>query len=442
MQLVSVGGYGEVGKNMTAVKIEDDVVLLDMGFYLPSLINFEEEGNDRKTLSDQDLIRIGAIPNDNILSSWKDKVRAIALSHCHLDHIGAAPYLAPKYKAPILGTPYTTEVLNRMMKDDRLSIKNELKSVNPNSSIKINDNIEIEMINMTHSTLQTAMMAVHTKKGTILYANDFKFDNYPVLGKKPNYKRLRELGQGNVIALVVDSLYADAERKTPSEKVAREMLKDVILGTENRGNAIIVTCFASHLARIKSIIDFGKKLDRKIVFLGRSLMKYSSSAERINLVDFSKHAEICGYGDKIKKKLKTLEKNRDKYVIVCTGGQGEPGAVLTRLASGDLPFRFQNEDHVIFSNKTIPADINIANRAKLEKDLKRKKARIFTDIHVSGHASREDLRDLVRMVNPQHIIPAHGEIQMLDAMGELSEEMGYKVGKNVHLMKDSNKVEI
>ena len=116
---------------------------------------------------------------------------------------------------------------------------------------------------MTHSTLQTVMIAVHVKEGTIIYANDFKFDNYPIVGKKPNYERLRALGKENVIALIVDSLYSNAERKTPSEKVARELLKDVMLGTENQDSLIIVTTFASHLARIRSIIDFGKLLNRK-----------------------------------------------------------------------------------------------------------------------------------------------------------------------------------
>ncbi len=437
IKLCGVGGYNEVGKNMTALKIGDEVVILDMGFFLPKLISFEEEGGQRKNLTPKGLMELGAIPNDSVISSWKNKVKAIAFSHCHLDHVGASLYLANKYKAPLLGTRFTLEVLKSMAKDEKINLKNDLNVLNANSSHKVSKNIKIEFINMTHSTPQTVMIAVHTPEGVILYANDFKFDNYPVLGKKPNYEKLKAL-KGNVKALIVDSLYADAERKTPSEKVAREMLKDVMLGTDNKGHAIIVTCFASHLARLKSIIDFGKALNRKIVFMGRSMAKYTLAAEKAELVKYSKDVEILSYSRQMEKKLKKIEKNRDQYLIACTGNQGEPGSVLTRLASGQLPFKFYPEDHVIFSCKTIPVDINIANRALLERKLKQKKTRIFTDIHVSGHAGREDLRDLVDMVQPKHIFPVHGNPMQDLAMAELATEMGYKKGKNVHLINDGD----
>jgi len=441
MEICVVGGYNEVGKNMTALTVNNDAIILDMGFHLPSLIDFEESGGSRKNVTRKGLINMGAIPNDSVIESWRKKVRAIALGHCHLDHIGAVPYLANKYNCGIYGTPYTIEVLRGMMRDDRQTIRNELNINNVNSVRKINKDISIEFIAMTHSTLQTTMMAVHTKKGTILYANDFKFDNHPVLGNKPNYKRLRELGNENIIALVVDSLYAGREQKTPSEKVAREMLKDVMLGTENTNNAIFVTCFASHLARIKSIVDFGERLGRRIIFLGRSLKKYSLAAETIGLIDFSKRAEIRGYRRQAKKMLNEIEKNRKDYLVVCTGGQGEPGAILTSIAENSLPFKFKEEDHIIFSNKVIPTDINKENRAKLEASLKSKHARIFKDLHTSGHASREDLRDLIKLTRPDHLIPAHGEQRMLNCLKELALEMGYKDNK-VHVMRDGQKIKI
>ncbi|MEM4245343.1 MAG: ribonuclease J, partial [Candidatus Nanoarchaeia archaeon] len=218
MEICTVGGYAEVGKNMTAVKVGDDVVVIDMGFFLPKLIDFEEEGGDRKTITSDVLMKMGAIPNDKVVDSWKKLTKAIVLSHCHLDHIGAAPYLANGYNCPVIGTPYTVEVLRNMIKEDELHMRNEIKPLNPNSSFKVSKNMEVELINMTHSTPQTAMIAVHTKEGVILYANDFKFDNHPVIGKKPNMKRLKQIGQKGVKALVVDSLYAADERKTPSEK--------------------------------------------------------------------------------------------------------------------------------------------------------------------------------------------------------------------------------
>jgi len=439
MRIHTIGGYNEVGKNMTVIEDNNEAVICDMGFFLPSLINFEEEGGDRKNLTPKGLVSLGAIPDDSKIK--KLNVKAIVGSHCHLDHIGAMPYLAGNYNAPIIGTPYTTEVLKTMIRDDRLKVKNEIKSINPNSSFKASKNMEIELINITHSTPQSSMIAIHTKKGTILYANDFKFDNHPTLGKKPNLQRLRQLGKGNVIALVVESIYAHEDRKTPSEKVAREMLKDVLLGTENRGNAILATTFASHIARLKSILDFGIKLDRKVVFLGRSMMKYIKAAENLKLINFSK-AEIVGYGNKIKSKLRDIERKKGRYLIVCTGSQGEPRAVLTRIADNQLHFKFDIDDHVIFSCKTIPAPINEANRSMLEEKLRKKRVRMFKDIHVSGHAGREDLRDLIKMVKPQHIIPAHGDITKLTALSDLATEMGYELGKDVHLMSNGRYLNI
>lgn len=441
VKLCCVGGYNEVGKNMTALRIGDEVIILDMGFFLPSLISFEDGEIPRKNLGAKELMKAGAIPDDSVLESWRDKVKAIAFSHGHLDHVGAALYLSNKYNAPLIGTRFTLEVLNAMARDENITLKNELKALNPNSVYEISKNLKIEFINMTHSTLQTVMIAIHTPKGVILYANDFKFDNHPVIGKKPNYDALKSL-QGDVLALIVDSLYAPGEWKTPSEKVAREMLKDVMLGTDNEGHAIITTTFASHLARLKSIIDFSRALDRKVIFLGRSLAKYTFAAERAEILNYSKKVEILSYKRQIEKRLKKIEKDRDKYVIVCTGNQGEPRSVLVRMASGQLPFKFLPEDHVIFSCKTIPVEANMNNRALLESKLKHKKARIFTDIHQSGHPGREDLRDLVDMIKPKHIFPVHGNASQDKAMADLAIEMGYKKDKNVHLMNDGGHISL
>ncbi len=356
---------------------------------------------------------------------------------------GAIPYLADKYKCDIIGTPFTVEVLKKLLEDKGIRIKNRIKQLNCNSSIQLTDKTKVEFLNITHSTLQTVMVVVHTIKGAIVYANDFKFDNHPVLGKKPNYERLKELGERGVFALIVDCTRADVEEKTPSEKVAREMLKDVLLGTNSKDSLVVVTTFSSHIARLRSIVDFGKKLNRDVVFLGRSLKKYVDAAEALNLVNFSKEVEILSYKNLIKKKLREIEKNgRGKYLVVCTGNQGEPDAVLSRLARDDFPFRFMNDDHVIFSCRTIPSEKNIKNREILEKRLKQKKIRIFKDIHASGHAAREDHRDLITLLKPKHLIPAHGDLKKLEAMGSLGKEMGYKLGKDLHLLKNGSRISL
>ena len=442
IEVCSVGGYSEVGKNMTALKIDDEVVIFDMGIFLPAIINYEEEGHDRQNLDREGMINLGAIPDDKVINDWKGKVKAILLGHCHLDHIAAIPYLADEYKAPIYGTPFTIEVVKQMLQDERIKIRNSLRVVNVNSKIKISDNIEVEFINMTHSTLQTALIAVHCKYGTILYANDFKFDSTPVLGKKPNIKRLKELGKENVILLILDSLYADTERKTPSEKVAREMLKEIMLGTESRDSLVFVTTFASHLARLKSVMDFAKLMNRKVLFLGRSMMKYIKAAEKCKLINFSSQAEIVAYARQIESKLKQVEKGRrDKYVIVATGNQGEPDAVLSKMTDGRLPFRFEPADHVIFSSRVIPDPANVANRKELEAKLKERRVRIFTDIHVSGHASREDHRDMLSIVKPRYLMPAHDGRKKQLFMKELAMEEGYKEDK-ILLMDDGKRVKL
>lgn len=438
IEICSVGGYTEVGKNMTAIRIGDEVVICDMGIYLPAIIDYE--GEDYSRLSTDQLISLGAIADDSVIKEWKKNVVAIVLGHCHLDHIAGIPYLAAKYRCPIYGSPFTTEVVKSILRDEDIRLPNKINVLKLNTKIKISENISIELINVTHSTLQAAMIAIHTPRGVVLYSCDFKFDDNPTLGDKPNYKRLREIGKEGVLCLLCESLYSANDMKTPSEKVARDLLKDVMLGTNNKGKAIFVTTFASHIARIKSAVEFSEKLNRKVLFLGRSMAKYIRAAENLKLVNFSKAGKISGFRKQSERLLKMVEKSRGEYVVICTGSQGEPDSILDKIVNGGLDFKFQDEDQVIFSCKTIPTDVNRANRKALEDKLKNKKVRIFKDVHVSGHASREDLREFIEMVKPTNIVPAHGEAEMTSSLAELAEELGYKNGKNVFIMRNGQKI--
>jgi len=440
IEICAVGGYDEIGKNMTAVKVDDEVVIIDMGLFLDSYIRYTED-EDIHDISTSQLLKVGAIPDDSVIKEWRSKVKAIIPTHAHLDHVGALIFLSNKYNADILCTPFTAEVIKTLSRDERIKLKNNIKVLNANSVYYISDNIKIEFINMTHSTIQTVMVAVHTKYGILLYANDFKFDDNPIIGKKPNYKKLEELGKKGVIALIVDSTRAKEAAKTPSEAVAREMLRDVMLSTDSTNKAVIVTTFSSHLARLKSIIEFGKKMNRKIVLLGRSLAKYVDAGEKTGMINFSKNVEIVKYSNKIKKKLKEIEKKgREKCLLVVTGHQGEPKATLSKIARQELPFKLYPEDSIIFSCNVIPSDVNIRNREILEDTLRKYGIRIFRGIHVSGHASREDLRDLINLVKPKHIIPAHGEKDMIHALADLAVEKNYKLDKTIHIMHDGSKL--
>lgn len=437
MKIHTIGGYNEVGKNMTALETGEDAVLFDSGLFLPAIVGVSER---EKIPTEKGMRDLGALPDDPYIekNGFKQKVRAMLISHAHLDHVGAVPYNAYRYKADVVGTPYTMEVLKTLMADSNQKIDNKIVSVEPNGSytVKGRNNYKVEFINMTHSTIQSSLIAVHTPEGVVLYANDYKLDNSPVFGDKPNYQRLKEISKIGVKALIVDCLYAPDDRKTPSEKIAKGLLEDVFFSTDNQNSGMVITTFSSHIARLKTIVELGRRLDREIIFLGRSLNKYVSAANKIGKAPFMKDIWISSFRKQMEKALKKANQNKDKYLIVCTGHQGEPGSIMDRLSRGDLPYKLSNDDHIIFSSKTIPTPINEVNKEQLEKRLKKHNVRIFDNVHVSGHGGREDLRDLIKLTNPQHVIPSHGDLKKLTAGVNLAQEMGYTLNNTVHLVQN------
>jgi ribonuclease J len=446
MKIHTIGGFNQVGKNMSVLELNDDAVMFDSGFHLPAVIELQEQ-EKFQAYTEAKLRRIGAIAEDTILDKLqvRQKVRALLLGHAHLDHIGAVPFMSYRYNAPVVGTRFTIEVLKKLIEDDKISIPNKIHSVDPNGTFLIKGkkrNYQAEFINMTHSTPQTALLAVHTPEGVVVYANDFKLDNNPILGLPPNYKALQRIAKEGVKAIIVDSLYSGSPTKTPSEKVARALVEEALLTIRNKDSAIFVPTFSSHIARLKSIVEYGKKLDREIYFIGRSLNKYVSAAINSGICPFRQDIKIASYKRQIDSTLRKVSKNRSKALVVCTGHQGEPGSILERISRRELPFEFQKGDNIIFSSKTIPVPVNIANKDKMDKRLMKNGVRIFDDVHVSGHGGREDLRDLINILNPEHIIPSHGSTQQLTPMLELAREMGYKIGKDCHLMENQQSIKI
>ena len=438
MEICTIGGYEEVGKNMTAVKVGEDVILFDGGLHIPAVMELQEQENNIR-YTEQMLRKVKAIPNDLVLDKlgWTDKVRAIVVSHAHLDHVGGIPYLAQRYpRASVIGSPFTIAVLESILNDEKLKMRNRLVKVQPNSSLEVkgkNGKIKLEFVHTTHSTLQCLFVAWHSLEGTVFYALDFKFDNHPIIGEGPNYKRLKEIGKKGVKLLIVDSLYSGTDRRTASERIASNLVEDAISNSRDRNAALFITTFSSHIARLKSIVEYGQKTRRKIIFLGRSLNKYVNSAIEVGLCPFKNKVELVKYRRQIDALLKKIEKERGRYLIVCTGHQAEPGSILDRIVQDETPFHFNNGDNVIFSSSIIPTATNINAREIMDRRLRKKGVRLQTDIHVSGHGGREDLRDLIELLKPKHIVPAHGTLQQETPMAELGAEMGYKIGETVHL---------
>jgi ribonuclease J len=437
VEVIAIGGYEEVGKNMSAVKVGDDVVIFDMGIHLDRIHIHED--TDIARMHSLDLIERGVIPDDTLMKEVDGKVRAIVFTHGHLDHIGAVAKLAHRYEAPIIATPYTLALIERTIKaEKKFTVTNPLQVLNPGEKCQISPDITLEFIQMTHSIPQTAMAALHTSEGIIVYSNDFKFDNYQLLSPPPNYSRLKELGRKGVLAVIVDTTRAseEGEAKTHSEKIARIMLKDIMLGPMDEKSGMLVTTFSSHIERIQAICNIAKESDRQMLLLGRSMERFCSIAEKMGILKLPATASIYGSPKAVNKALARAEEKRSEYLLVTTGHQGEPDALLPRIAGGKTHFNVRNGDNVVISAPIIPNPMNVANRNLLERRLKSSGARIFTNAHVSGHAGREDHRDFIRMLNPMHIIPSHGSLEMLASYTELAEEEGYKLGNNIHILRN------
>ncbi len=432
-----MGGYEEVGKNMTAVKVGEDVIIFDMGIHLDRL-HIHEDTNIEKMHS-LDLIERGVIPDDTLMKDVNGKVKAIVFTHGHLDHIGAVAKLAQRYEAPIIATPYTMALIERIIKGERkFKFNNPLQVLKSGEKCQISPDVTLEFVHTTHSIPQAVTPVLHTSEGIIVYSNDFKFDNHQKLSPPPDYQRFRELGEKGVLGFIVDSTRAAEYDQviTHSERVARVVLEDILDQPLKEEEGIIVTTFASHIERIQAISEIVAKSDRKMLLLGRSMERYCSLAETMGILKLPKNSSIYGSPKSINRALTLADENREDYVLLATGHQGEPDALLPRIANEKTSFNVQHGDNIIFSAPVIPNPLNRANRNLLERRLKSKGARIFTNAHVSGHAGREDHRNFIRMLNPAHIIPSHGDLEMLTAYAELAEEEGYRMGNNLHILRN------
>jgi ribonuclease J len=419
--IIAVGGYNEVGRNMTAIKIGKDIVVMDMGIRLDRVQIHED--TDVESLHASDLIAMGAIPDDSIMSHVDGKVRAIACTHGHLDHIGAISKLAHKYKAPIIATPFTADLINQEIKSERIfGVENPVMPMSAGERYQVTPDIELEFVRVQHSIVDCVFAAIHTKQGIILYANDFKIDRSPTLGEPPDFARLKALGKEGVVALITETTNASISGKTPSEQIAKDLVWDVLMGTEES-------------------IEAAHKMGRKPVLLGRSMEKYWGTAVRTGYAERNEGLTVYGRRKSVDKALKRImTEGKDKYLPIMTGHQGEPGAILSRVANGETEYLVESGDKVVFSAGIIPQPLNISNRYTVETKLKMRGARVYDNIHVSGHACREDHWELLRMINPEHVIPSHGNLVSHGNYLMMAEDTGYSLGSNIHLVRNGQEL--
>jgi ribonuclease J len=422
IELTAIGGYNEVGRQSTAIKVDDNAIIIDLGLHLDHYIRYSDDSRDDLNLKSQrGLRRAGAIPDWTSIRDWKKNIRGIVLTHAHLDHLGAVPFFARIFDCPIYGSPFTIALLKQLIDDKDFDVPNELVKVE--GSVKIADNITAEFIPMTHSTQGATSVAIHTPQGIIFIDNDYKIDRNPTLGPTPDFKKLESFTNKNVVAHIAECLYAPHSAQTPSESVARQLLQEVLLEGDFENRAVFVSTFSSHIARINTIIEIGRAMQREVVFMGRSMAKYLAAAVEAKVIKIPKHVRILKYSSEIRK---FFDKNKDlsRKLMVCTGHMGEPKAALIKLLDGKYSFKFKPDDVVVLSSSVIPVANIIANRKELVRKLQNAHVRIYDNVHVSGHASREDIRWMMQTINAKYVIPNHGIPSMTEAYIDIAREVG------------------
>ncbi|MDD1673844.1 MAG: RNase J family beta-CASP ribonuclease [Methanomicrobiales archaeon] len=442
IEIIAVGGYEEVGRNMTAVRCGKEIIIFDMGLRLDQVMIHEDA--DIENMHSLDLIQMKAIPDDTMMNTVEGTVKAIVCAHGHLDHIGAIPKLAHRYNAPIIASPYTIELIRQQIAgEQKFGVNNKLFALKAGQRYTISQNLILEFVRIQHSIIETVVPVLHTPHGAIVYVNDFKLDRTPVIGDPPDFARYRQIGKEGVLAMIVESTNIEMKGRTPSERIARDLVRDTITSYEDDKNAILVSTFSSHIARIKTIAECAHEIGRKPILIGRSMERYSAAAEQMKLVAFPSSLSMVGNRKSIDRTFRRMMKaGKQNFLPIVTGHQGEPGSILSRIVQEDTPYKIDRGDKILFSAKVIPNPMNYGQRYLVETRLKMKGARIFDDLHVSGHAYREDHYEMVHLLNPENIIPSHGGFDHTGAYANFAGELGYSLNNDLHLLSNGQRVAI
>jgi ribonuclease J len=414
---IPLGGLGEFGMNMMALRFGDDIIVIDAGMMFP-----ESE------LLGVDLV----IPDISYLKQNRSHVRAIVLTHGHEDHIGALPYILRDLNVPVYGTRFTLALVKKRLDEAGLLDSTTLREVIPGKLVEIGP-FEVEFISVTHSTVDCAALAIRTPLGVIIHTGDFKIDPTPVDGAPFDLHAFAKYGSEGVLALFSDSTNVERPGFTPSERAIVPRIEELCRTAPRR---VILSCFASSIHRIQQIIDIAARVNRKVAFVGRSMVDNVEIAHSLELLRIPdgmvvRPQDIRGFDPK-------------RIIILASGSQAEPMSSLSRIAVDNHRFVSVDEnDSVILSARIIPG--NEKSIFRMLDHMFRRRALVYYDnsagtIHVSGHASQEEQKLMLQLVKPKYFIPVHGEYRHLFRHAALAHQLGV-VSSEILLVEDGRPIE-
>jgi ribonuclease J len=402
IECIPLGGVGEFGMNCMAVRYGGEMILVDVG------MGFPEE-----SFYGVDV----CVPDFSFLDQYADDITAIVLTHGHEDHLGALPYVLKRFNVPVYCSHYTAALAESKLDEHDLLSDVLLHRVEPRDVVQLGP-FKIEFIRVSHSLIDCLALAITTPAGTIIHTGDYKVDETPVIGEPIDLRTFRRYGQEGVLALLSDSTNATVPGRTPSERAVIPAFEEIFSEAEGR---IFVAAFASSVHRLQIVFDVAQQFDRKVCVLGRSMIKNVEIAERLGYLDVHENEMVS------LQQAKQLDD--DEVAFLVTGSQGEPRAALMQLATqGYKGVSIGEGDTVVLSARIIPGNERAISR--LIGDIYKRGAMIIDEkrrlIHVSGHASQEDIRILVEAVRPEFVVPIHGEYRMLYRQKEfVKNHLGY-----------------
>lgn len=417
IRITPLGGLGEIGGNITVFETQNEAILVDVGMSFP----------------DEDMHGVDIlVPDFTYIREIKDKIKAIIITHAHEDHIGAMPYLYKEMQFPIYGSPLPLAMIGSKFDEHHIKeFKQHLHPIEKRKIYKIGEDFEIEWMHMTHSIVDSSSLAITTPAGTIIHTGDFKIDHTPVDGYTADLHRLAYYGDKGVLCLLSDSTNSYNTAPTPSELSVAPALDRVFAKAEGR---VILSTFSSNIHRVFQAIQYGVKYGRKVCVIGRSMERNIEVAMQYDYIKLPKNIFV--------EPEQIASMNDKDILIVTTGSQGEPSSALFRMSIGEhRHVKIKPNDLIVLSSRPIPG--NESSISGMLNHLQRAGAKIAQDreLHVSGHASIEEQKLMLRLVNPKFFLPIHGEYNHVMKHKETAMMCGVPE-RNIYIMNDGDTVEI